>query len=270
MEGAKDLKRARIYCAGPMGGPGDFTAMRELSSVLVGAGYSTFLPVDDGFPLLEIFQRMDESDWSSAKRAETKYYIMVAVFAFDLFNLLESCHAVVANVNPFEACCVNPDSGTIMELSLAYVFGRPVVAYKDKDVRYFPLGSTLQNGWDNPMIIGMTNNFHLGGGGYVATTYPELLQRLDAALSREHRALDVESMPEHVRRALALGREVDRMMLRHSGQGASLLLRKIEEIAAFIKGGRERFNVAEWNGHDPVQLVREKWAPGDRPGEPGG
>ncbi|MDC0710994.1 nucleoside 2-deoxyribosyltransferase [Stigmatella sp. ncwal1] len=253
MDRMESPKRARIYCAGPMGGTQDFSKMRALSSVLREAGYSTFAPVDDGFPLLEIFHLMDEAGWSPEKKAEDRYYLMVAVFAFDLFNLLEHCQAVVANLSPFECCSVNPDSGTVMELSLAYASGRPVVAYKEEDIRYFPVGSTRQEGWDNPMVIGMLNNFHLGGAGYAASSYPELLQRLEAVLVSKPLLPGTEHLPEHILRPLELGRHLQELMSRHGGrQGPpASRLRQTEEIASFIKRSRERFRVDPWNGHIP-------------------
>lgn len=253
MDRVENPKSARIYCAGPMGGAQDFATMRALSAMLREAGYNTFAPVDDGFPLLELFRLMDEAGWSPEKKAEDRYYLMVAVFAFDLFNLLEHCQAIVANLSPFECCSVNPDSGTVMELSLAYAAGRPLVAYKDKDIRYFPVGSTLQNGWDNPMIIGMLNNFHLGGTGYVATSYPELLRRLEAALAPKPSHPGTAHLPEHIQRRLELGRHVQELMSRPRGtpNTPSSRLRQTEDIASFIKRSREPFRVDPWNGHIP-------------------
>ncbi len=236
-----------------MGGPEDFTKMRELSSALRAAGYGTFAPVDDGFSLLEIFRLMKEAGWSPERRAEARYYLMVAVFALDLFNLLEGCQAVVANLNPFESCSVNPDSGTVMELSLAYAFGKPVVAYKDKDIRYFPVGSQLDNGWDNPMVIGMLNNFHLGPQGYVARSYPELLRRLEWLLAREGAARAQPLIPAHIARSLELGRHVQQLVHRHGSQEptAAARLHQSEAITSFIRESRERFHVAPWNGQIP-------------------
>jgi nucleoside 2-deoxyribosyltransferase len=259
MDRVENPRSARIYCAGPMGGAQDFAAMRALSSRLRQAGYRTFSPVDDGFPLLELFRLMDEAGWSPAQKAEDRYYLMVAVFAFDLFNLLEHCQAIVANLSPFECCSVNPDSGTVMELSLAYAAGRPMVAYKEQDLRYFPVGSTLRTGWDNPMVIGMLNNFHLGDTGYAATRFPELLRRLEAALAPRTPRPGTAALPEHIQRSLELGRHVQELMSRPTDgpDTPSSRLRRTEDIAAFIKRSRERFRVDAWNGHIPQAFPPE-------------
>ncbi len=240
-----------VYCAGPMGGPDDFAAMRELSRRLREAGYSTFTPVDDGFPLLEIFGQMEAAGWSRHRQAEAKYYLMAAVFALDVFNVLANSRILVANLCPFERCSVNPDSGTIVELSLACAFGKPVIAYKTDAVRYFPVGSTIRDGWDNPMTVGLLGNFYLGAGGYVATDYSELIRRLEA-LGADVGPVSLDKAPPTIAAAVALGRNVQRLMPARAGSGpGACRLKSVEAIVRFVRDSSARFGVAPWNGVVP-------------------
>ena len=134
--------------------------MTAIARVLEGAGFDTFLPHRDGLePYVLRFSGGASSAVFPAVRARVDY----AVFALDVYELLEHCDAVVCNLNGRV-----PDEGMIVEASLAFAVGKPVTLYK-ADARA-PFG-----GHDNAMLT---------------------------ALSRHGVEGRLERLPERVRRAL--------------------------------------------------------------------
>jgi nucleoside 2-deoxyribosyltransferase len=66
-----------------------------------------------------------------------------AVFALDVFQVLQGCEVIVANLNGRV-----PDEGTVSEAAIAWSRGKPVVGYKT-DTR------TAFGGQDNPLVAGL-------------------------------------------------------------------------------------------------------------------
>lgn len=130
----------RIYCAGPLFNDSERAEMQKIASVLEGDGFSTFLPHRDGLEFAKLrpaLARLVASD----QQAEN--ILNRAIFSLDVFQLLESCDAVVANLNGRV-----PDEGTVVEATLAWHAGKPLVLYK-ADSR------AMLNGSDNPMVSGL-------------------------------------------------------------------------------------------------------------------
>ena len=73
-----------------------------------------------------------------------------AIFALDVYELIERCDAVVCNLNGRV-----PDEGMIVEAALAYAAGKPLVLFKD-DVRA-PFG-----GFDNAMLTSLVKGRIVG------------------------------------------------------------------------------------------------------------
>ena len=66
-----------------------------------------------------------------------------AIFALDIYQVLQGCDALVANLNGRV-----PDEGTVAEAAMAWSRGKPVVGYK-ADSR------TAFGGQDNPLVAGL-------------------------------------------------------------------------------------------------------------------
>ncbi|WP_256927642.1 nucleoside 2-deoxyribosyltransferase [Caballeronia sordidicola] len=66
-----------------------------------------------------------------------------AIFALDTYQLLRRCDVIVANLNGKV-----PDEGTVVEATLAWHSGKPLILFKT-DVR------SMLNGSDNPMVTGL-------------------------------------------------------------------------------------------------------------------
>lgn len=115
--------------------------MSAIARVLEDAGHHTFLPHRDG---LEGYVMRFGNIAVPGISTPVRQRIDQAIFALDVYELLERCDAVVCNLNGRV-----PDEGMIVEAALAYAAGKPLVLYKD-DVRA-PFG-----GHDNSMLTALT------------------------------------------------------------------------------------------------------------------
>jgi len=112
--------------------------MTAIAKVMEGAGFDTFLPHRDGLePYVLRFSGLPSVVPSARDRVD------YAIFALDVYELLERCDAVVCNLNGRV-----PDEGMVVEASLAFAVGKPIVLYK-ADARA-PFG-----GRDNAMLTAL-------------------------------------------------------------------------------------------------------------------
>jgi nucleoside 2-deoxyribosyltransferase len=130
----------RVYCAGPLFNARERAEMDSISSVLEQAGFSTFLPHRDG---LEFAQLKPALEQCGASPNEAVSMLNKAIFALDTYQLLRRCDVIVANLNGRV-----PDEGTVVEATLAWHSGKPLILFKT-DVR------SMLNGSDNPMVTGL-------------------------------------------------------------------------------------------------------------------
>lgn len=132
----------RVYCAGPLFNAAERNEMTEIADTLGGAGYEVYLPHQDGMEFRLVHVELVERGWPPAQAAE---FLHAAIFALDVYQLVEECNSLVWNLNGR-----TPDEGAVSEAAMAWTLGKPVVAYKD-DVR------TMIAGRDNPLLVGMVD-----------------------------------------------------------------------------------------------------------------
>lgn len=130
----------RVYCAGPLFNAAERTEMESIAATLEAAGLTTFLPHRDG---LEFAKLKPELEKLGASVEEAAHMLDRAIFSLDTYQLLRRCDAVVANLNGRVA-----DEGTVVEASLAWHAGKPLVLFK-ADAR------SMLSGSDNPMLTGL-------------------------------------------------------------------------------------------------------------------
>lgn len=135
----------RVYCAGPLFNAAERAEMDSIARTLEAAGFSTFLPHRDG---LEFARLKPELEKLGASVDEAAHILDRAIFSLDTYQLLERCDAVVVNLNGRVA-----DEGTVVEASLAWHAGKPLVLFK-ADAR------SMLSGSDNPMLSGL-GEFHV-------------------------------------------------------------------------------------------------------------
>ncbi|RAS35533.1 nucleoside 2-deoxyribosyltransferase [Paraburkholderia bryophila] len=130
----------RVYCAGPLFNAAERAEMDSIAHTLEVAGFATFLPHRDG---LEFARLRPELEKLGASAEEAAQILDRAIFSLDTYQLLERCDVVVANLNGRVA-----DEGTVVEASLAWHAGKPLVLFK-ADAR------SMLSGSDNPMLSGL-------------------------------------------------------------------------------------------------------------------
>ncbi|MEN8506432.1 MULTISPECIES: nucleoside 2-deoxyribosyltransferase [Paraburkholderia] len=159
----------RAYCAGPLFNAAERAEMDSIARTLEAAGYATFLPHRDG---LEFARLKPELEKLGASTDEAARILDRAIFSLDTYQLLRRCDVVVANLNGRVA-----DEGTVVEASLAWHAGKPLVLFK-ADAR------SMLGGSDNPMLTGL-------GEFDVIDRLSALPQAVDEAIARD-RARRVE------------------------------------------------------------------------------
>jgi nucleoside 2-deoxyribosyltransferase len=129
-----------VYCSGPLFSPEEVAAMTVVARELEGAGFATFVPHRDGVEafVMPLANTPLDSNFLRLRDAIDK-----AIFAVDVFQIVERCAAVVVNANGRV-----PDEGAVAEAAIAFATGVPVVIYK-RDAR------APFRGRDNAMLTGL-------------------------------------------------------------------------------------------------------------------
>ena len=163
--------------------------MTAIATVLEEAGFQTFLPHRDG---LEAYilrcARAALPSVLSGLRARIDY----ATFALDVCELIERCSAVVCNLNGRV-----PDEGMIVEATLAYAAGKPLVFFKD-DVRA-PFA-----GYDNSMLTSLVR-------GKLVGKLRELPSAIEHEMSQQRQVVPLSS---DLRKAIAYGERISSALKR--------------------------------------------------------
>lgn len=185
----------RVYCAGPLFNAAERAEMESIAHTLEAAGFATFLPHRDG---LEFARLKPELEKLGASVEEAAQILDRAIFSLDTYQLLERCDVVVANLNGRVA-----DEGTVVEASLAWHAGKPLVLFK-ADAR------SMLSGSDNPMLIGL-------GDFQVVDQVAALPQAVRESAARDHAS--------RVEKTLAVGAGI--ASLREGGDDMSSLAKTL-------------------------------------------
>lgn len=131
----------KIYCAGPLFNQIEKNEMKEISEHLKSHGFDTFLPQEDGLEYANLYEGFRKLNIEPEK---ADCVLRKAIFILDVFQILNS-HGFVLNLNGRV-----PDEGAMVEAGIAWSSGKVIVTYKN-DSR------SLINGYDNPLVLGLTN-----------------------------------------------------------------------------------------------------------------
>ena len=183
----KHSDRPRIYCAGPLFNRAERDEMTAIADLLNADDYPVYLPHRDGMEFRHILHVLVEQGWPMAQAGQ---FLHAAIFALDIFQLVENCQAVVWNLNGRV-----PDEGAVSEAAIAWTLGKPIVAYKE-DVR------SMIAGRDNPLLVGMVD-FD------TVNTREAILSRLSVVLRDQPTdPVVIERLPARVQLAVQRGREL--------------------------------------------------------------
>jgi nucleoside 2-deoxyribosyltransferase len=181
------MEKNRIYCSGPLFCAEEVGGMNAIAKVLEEAGFQTFLPHRDG--LESYVMRFGNSSFPSTISG-IRTRVDYAIFSLDVYELIERCNAVVCNLNGRV-----PDEGMIVEASLAYAAGKPLVFFKD-DARA-PFG-----GYDNSMLTSLVH-------GKIVRKIKELPSALKQEMSHE---IDLGCLADDLKKAISYGKRISSAM----------------------------------------------------------
>lgn len=155
-----------VYCSGPMFSVGDLWEQANIAAVLEGGGYTTYLPQRDGLEVGKLMALLLDPQISSQEGQIALSIVRKVTYSLDIYQLIGRCTCIVFNMDGRV-----PDGGSLVETSIAYTAGKPVVIYKTTPI-------TMLAGTDNPMIEGLSSTW-----SYVNNTtdiVPALNERIAA------------------------------------------------------------------------------------------
>jgi nucleoside 2-deoxyribosyltransferase len=207
--------RPRIYCAGPLFNRAEQSEMAEIATALEGAGFRTFLPQRDGVVFAEVRRELVRSGYDAS---EAGRIAQLAIFWLDVFEVVQGCQGLVANVNGRV-----PDEGAVAEAAMAWMAGKAVVLYKS-DSRSWVQGN------DNPLLAGL--------GQFVAvSTVPEVAYAF-AQIFRRCPRQRVGLLPQAVRAAVERGRRLSAALATGNAPGGIAAILTAATRSALAKPGR--------------------------------
>jgi nucleoside 2-deoxyribosyltransferase len=179
-----------IYCSGPLFCPEEKAGMSRIAGTLEAAGFTTFLPQRDGLERY-VLPFADGPAMRLPGSSTLGNWLGTAVFDLDVYQIVERCHALVANLDGRV-----PDEGTVAEAAIAFAVGKPVVFHKD-DVRR-PFGF-----FDNSMLVGLSS-------APMITRCEELPGHIEHALSPQEHDFPSRDrvLPPRLRLAVRRGRRI--------------------------------------------------------------
>ena len=181
------MEKNRIYCSGPLFCAEEVGGMNAIAKVLEDAGFQTFLPHRDGLEAYVMrFGNSSLPSMISGIHTRVDY----AIFSLDVYELIERCGAVMCNLNGRV-----PDEGMIVEASLAYAAGKPLVLFKD-DFRA-PFG-----GYDNSMLTSLVR-------GKIVRKLKELPSALKSEMSKK---IDLMPLSGDLKKAISYGKRISSVM----------------------------------------------------------
>lgn len=209
--------KRKVYCSGPLFCPEETAGMEALARTLEEAGYATFLPQRDG---LEAYVMRLVDTPLSADVFGSRAVVDRAIFALDVFQIVEVCDLFVANLNGRV-----PDEGALVEAAIAFAAGKPVVLYKNDRRSAFA-------GRDNSMIVGLTH-------GPVVDRLSDLPRALQRAGNRQPpTTYQEDAIPPRVLEVLAHGRRIWRTLQALGGQRDNTVVP--DALVQAIRDGQER------------------------------
>lgn len=179
-----------VYCSGPMFSVGDKWEQENIAAMLEAAGFATYLPQRDGLEVGKMMALLLDPQISSQTGMIAMSIVRKVVYALDIYQLLGRCTSIVLNLDGRV-----PDDGSIVETSIGYAAGKPLVIYKSSPI-------TMLAGTDNPMVEGLSGTWTYAGD--TTAIVPALQAQIAAAASAPY----VYTPPPQVGLVIALGAAV--------------------------------------------------------------
>lgn len=217
------MKDQIVYCSGPMFSVGDLWEQTNVAAVLEAGGFETYLPQRDGLEVGKLMAILLDPQISSQTGQIALSIVRKVVFSLDVYQLLGRCTCLVFNMDGRV-----PDGGSLVETSIAYASGRPLVIYKTTPI-------TMLAGEDNPMIEGLSSTWT-----YVSET-SEIVPALEERIAAQSVGNYVYTPPPGIGLILELGTE-----LADPQAGLRRILAKIAAAPTGSKALEEAKQLIEW------------------------
>ncbi|WP_417395673.1 nucleoside 2-deoxyribosyltransferase [Gimesia chilikensis] len=202
-------EQMRVYCAGPLFNRTERDEMTEIADLLTKTGYTVYLPHRDGMEFRLILDVLVERNWDAPTAAQ---FLHEAIFSLDVYQLVVECEAMVWNLNGRV-----PDEGAVSEAAMAWMLGKPLIAYKD-DVR------SLIQGRYNPLLVGMVEFESVDEIEQI----PHALST--AILNHDLRpSLEVDALPAKVQKAVQAGQVLWKAMCSEGAQEDNEMIASVVE-----------------------------------------
>lgn len=162
------MNKHQIYCAGPLFNQQEKNEMETIAKILESNGYKTFLPHRDGLEYSNIFSYLRQK----GKSEETlNLIISKAIFALDVYKVFES-NGLVLNMNGRV-----PDEGAMVEAGIAWAYKKKIVIYKNDN-------RTIINGFDNPLVVGLSCFYTVSEYKQIPIRFDELFDSINSSSSQ--------------------------------------------------------------------------------------
>ncbi|PKA11103.1 nucleoside 2-deoxyribosyltransferase [Leptospira meyeri] len=218
-----------IYCSGPMFTPEELNTMASIAASLESAGYKTYLPQRDGIEVAKVMAMVNTPIISGEIFRDIMIFVQKAVFAMDVYQVVERCSATVFNMNGRPA-----DDGSISETGISFAVGKPIVIYKNDPRTEF-------NGLDNPLLTGLSYNWkYVTDIAKIPTNLAEMIVKVNAAGEN----LYLKNPPPMVKKTMEVGKEVWEILqiirfFEHKEKDLvailKVLMEKLKASASFMK-----------------------------------
>ncbi|QDV51651.1 nucleoside 2-deoxyribosyltransferase [Gimesia fumaroli] len=206
-------EQIRVYCAGPLFNRSEREEMTAIADQLTKNGYQVYLPHRDGMEFRLVLDVLVERNWDTPMAAQ---FLHEAIFALDVYQLVEECEAMVWNLNGR-----TPDEGAVSEAAMAWILGKPLIAYQD-DVR------SLIQGRVNPLLVGMVDFESVDQIDLIPNLLSEAIQNQGLRPSVQSTLLPVK-----VQRAVQAGRVLwDAMCSEGAQEDNAMIATVVEELFA--------------------------------------
>ena len=174
----------------------DLDHQTSICTALEAAGFTTFVPHRDGIEIARVMGDINNPPPLSPKFLFRVHdFVRKHVFSLDIYQLMERCQAVVFNIDGRV-----PDDGSVMEASVGWAAGKPLVIYKTTPI-------TMLGGYDNPMLAG------LAMGWADVNDVADLPRALETTVAQRRALGGSPFVPDaHAQKVIALGRAVAPMV----------------------------------------------------------
>jgi nucleoside 2-deoxyribosyltransferase len=206
---------SKVYLAGPMFSDGDKAEQAALAEALNAADFEVHMPQSDGIEVGNVMNLLNDPKLHDVKNGDQMLepfvldrctcWVTRTVVALDLYESVEGCQCTVLNIDGRV-----PDEGSLVEATLAWNAGHPVILYKTT-----PIAELGRN--NNPMI-GV-----ISGWGPICSTPAEVAEEVARTVKAGRVVAPAAAAPpSDVQRLMDLGRVVADIRARGLNTAAQL------------------------------------------------